>query len=187
MLGRCALSIAEYYHPTDLNRPRKCSNRHDFSYMELSFNVPWGPLSQIAIPLVDVNGAVQLAIGAYGWWKARERSLSLIETIATCGQLSPSTNFNELRYDAARRTTEVRGIAWYDGRLESLPCPGASTGTMGDKGLICLRAITTALLAIYDVNATTAILAHIIPKHLINYDFGDRVLFIDGPVLSSIR
>ena len=143
--------------------------------MELSFNVAWGPISQIAIPLLDVNAAIQIAVGAYGWWKARERSLSLMETIeATSGHLAPSTNFNKFRYEAARRTTEVRGIAWYDGRLESFPCPRASTANIGDGGLICLRAITTALLAIYDVNATTAVLARIIPQSLINYDLGDQ-------------
>lgn len=43
--------------------------------MELAFNAAWGPLSQIAVPLFDVKSAVQLAVGAYGWWKARERSM----------------------------------------------------------------------------------------------------------------
>ena len=64
--------------------------------MELAFNVAWGPLSQVAIPLIDVNTAIQLAIGGYGWWKARERSAGLIEMIhANGGELVPSTSFNQ--------------------------------------------------------------------------------------------
>jgi len=155
--------------------------------MELSFNVAWGPISQIAIPLVDINGAVQLAVGAYGWWKAQERSMSLMETIKTVGHLVPSTTFNRFRYEAARRTTEVRGIAWYDGRLESFPLPSASTANVGDGGLVCLRAITTVLLALYDANSTTAVLAEIIPQCLINYNLEDDRLVVDGPVLSGLR
>jgi hypothetical protein len=46
--------------------------------MEVAFNVAWGPLTQVAIPLIDVKGVVELALGVYGWWKARERSMSLI-------------------------------------------------------------------------------------------------------------
>jgi len=49
--------------------------------MELAFNAAWGPLTQIAVPLINVKSAVQLAVGAYGWWKARERTLSLLEMI----------------------------------------------------------------------------------------------------------
>ena len=94
--------------------------------MELAFNVAWGPISQVALPLLDVKAAVELAMGAYGWWKARERSLSLVEMIQVGGgQLSPSINFNIHRYIAARHNTHVRGIAWFDGRLESLPLPRA--------------------------------------------------------------
>jgi hypothetical protein len=100
--------------------------------MALSFNVNWRALAGVSIEIVDVSTAVQLARGAYGWLKAPERTVSLMEIIATHGHLAPSPNFNKFRYEAARRTTEVRGIAWYDGRLESFPCPGASTANIGD-------------------------------------------------------
>ena len=156
--------------------------------MELAFNVAWGPLTQIAIPFIDIRSAVELAAGAYGWWKARERSLSLIEMIhASGGRLAPSTTFNMSLYYAARQTSSVRGIAWYDGRLESFPLPRASTGSLGDSGLVCLRALTTALLALYDVESVSAVLTHIIPNQLINYDLEGESLVADGPFQACVR
>jgi hypothetical protein len=156
--------------------------------MELAFNVAWGPISQIAVPLLDVKTAVQLAAGAYGWWKARERSITLLDLVqAVGGQLAPCSAFNIFRYQTVRRTNEVRGIVWHDGRLEAVPLPRASTGNWGDLGLICLRAVTTALLALYNVDATTAVLTQIIPKRLINYDVEDMTLVPDGPFVACVR
>ena len=157
--------------------------------MELAFSVAWGPLSQIAVPLIDVNSAVQLAVGAYGWWKARERCMSLVEMVnANGGRLAPSISFNIKRYLTACQSSEFRGIAWFEGRLESVPLPNASTWKMGDTGVICLRAVTTALLALYDVDSTSAVLAHIIPRCLINYDVTDNEhVPPSGSFLASVR
>jgi hypothetical protein len=75
--------------------------------MEVAFNVAWGPLSQIAVPLIDIKSTVELAVGAYGWWKARERSMSLIETIsANGGRLAPSLSFVLPRYLVACQHSE---------------------------------------------------------------------------------
>jgi hypothetical protein len=158
--------------------------------MELSFNVAWGPISQIALPLVDVAGAVQLAVGAYGWWKARERSLSLTEMIrAVGGRLAPSISFNVSNYLLERNSTgEVRGITWHDGRLESFPLPNASTGASGQSGLDCFRALTTALLALYSSETTSAILVDIIPKRLINFKLdGEHPALGEGPFRACVR
>lgn len=149
----------------------------------MSFNVITG----VPAGIVDTHTAVQMAGGTYGWWKAKERSVSLTEMIATHGRLAPSTNFNKFRYETARHTTKIHGIARYDGRLESFPCFSSSTANIEDEGLLCLCAITTALLTIYDVKATTAILGRIIPRSLVNYDSGDCRLAVDCPVLESIR
>jgi hypothetical protein len=155
--------------------------------MELAFNVAWGPLSQIAVPLIDVNSAVQLAVGAHGWWKARQRSVSLMEMIhANGGHLAPSSSFNTQRYRDVRHASEFRGIAWYDGRLESVPLPNASTGTFGDPGLLCLRAITTALLTLCKEESTVAVLAYVIPHCLLNYDLEGEPLAADGPFLTAL-
>ena len=156
--------------------------------MEVAFNVAWGPISQIAVPLLDMHAAVQLAVGAYGWWKAKERTLSLIEMVhADGGRLAPSTTFNRGRYLTIRETSEFRGIAWFDGRLESVPVPKASTAKMGDAGLLCLRAITTALLVLYDIDSTTAVLAYIIPHCLINYDLERESFEVTGPFLTTVK
>lgn len=157
--------------------------------MEVSFNVAWGPLSQIAVPLIDDNSAIQLAVGAYGWWKAKERSMSLVEMInANGGHLAPSISFNLSHYLSVRQRFQFHGIVWFDGRLESIPLPNASTGKLGDPGLMCLRAVTTALLALYNVDCTTAVLAHLIPHCLINYNLedNDRVV-ANGPFLDCVR
>ena len=67
---------------------------------------------RVALPLIDVNSAVQLAVDAYGWWKAKERSMSLIEIIqANGGRLISAMSFNVIRYISARQITELRGIA----------------------------------------------------------------------------
>jgi hypothetical protein len=156
--------------------------------MEVAFNVAWGPLSQIAVPLIDIKSTVELAVGAYGWWKARERSWSLIETIsANGGQLAPSLSFVLPRYLAACERSEFRGIAWFDGRLESVCLPKASTSAKGDAGLLCLRAVTIALLALYDVEATSAVLVHIIPRYLTNYNLQDGNIEVDGPFIACVR
>jgi hypothetical protein len=74
-----------------------------------------------------------------------------------------------LRYITARQRGEFRGIAWFDGRLESTPLSGASTGNLGDAGLASI-----ALLAFYDVQSTSAILQHVVPRCLINYNRSDE-------------
>ena len=156
--------------------------------MEVAFNVAWGPISQIAVPLLDLKSAVELAVGAHGWWKARQRSVSLLEMVLSGGgALVPSFAFNLRRYVAACQTAEFRGIAWFDGRLESLRLPNASTAIKGDAGLLCLRALTTVLLALYDVESTCVVLSHIIPNCLVNYDLEDDCIRVDGPFISSVR
>jgi hypothetical protein len=156
--------------------------------MELSFNVAWGPISQVALPLIDVNSAVQLAVGAYGWWKARERTAGLVETInANGGHLASCIAFNPTLYFAIRRNNKFHGTAWNDGKLESVNLPNASTGTFGDAGILCLRAITTVLLALYDTDCVSTILKYIIPQYLVNYNLEGDSITLDGPFEASVR
>ena len=156
--------------------------------MELALNVAWGPISQVAVPFLDVYTATQLAVGAYGWWKARNRSVSLVQLIhGNGGSLMPALAFNSNRYQTALALSEFRGVAWFDGRLESATLPTAGTGRFGDAGLHCLRALTTALLAFYDVGSIVPILAVLVPKYLVNYDLDEERRFEPGPLLGSIR
>jgi len=55
----------------------------------------WKSISQVAVPFVDINSAIQLAVGAYGWWKARNRTASLVKIInGNGGSLTPAFSFN---------------------------------------------------------------------------------------------
>jgi hypothetical protein len=131
---------------------------------------------------------VQLAVGAYGWWKARERSTSLITMIqANGGNLTSSVSFNRARYFTLCQASEARGIAWHDGRIESISLPQVATGCAGDPGLICLRAITTALLALFSNETTTSVLTYVIPHCLVNYDLEGQIIAESGPFLACVR
>lgn len=55
----------------------------------------------------------------------------------------------------------------------------------GDVGLVCLRAVATALLAIFD-KATVAVLTYIIPRCLVNYDLEGEHIQTDGPFLACV-
>ena len=54
---------------------------------------------------------------------------------------------------------------------------------MGDTGLVCLRAVATALLTLYDVDSSTTVLAHIISRCLINCDLECEPVGSKGPFL----
>ena len=156
--------------------------------MALSFNVAWGPISGVVLSLIDVPSAVQLAVGAYGWWKARERTAGLVQTInANEGHLASCIAFNPTLYYAIRRNNKFHGTAWNDGKLESVNLPNASTGTFGDAGILCLRAITTVLLALYDTDCVSTILKYIIPQYLVNYNLEGDSITLDGPFEASVR
>ena len=65
--------------------------------------------------------------------------------------------------------------------------PKASTGSSDGTGLLCLRAITTALLALYDIESTSAVLTYIIPHCLVNYDLAGEVIQANGSFLACVR
>lgn len=64
------------------------------------------------------------------------------------GRLAPSTSLDMAHYLKLREANEFRGISWFDGRLESVALPRASTGSMGKAGHVYLRAITLLLISI---------------------------------------
>jgi len=65
--------------------------------------------------------------------------------------------------------------------------PKASTATPDHAGLACLRASTTGLLCFYSVDATAAILSHLIPFVLLQFNQEDINLKMEGPLLSSLE
>ncbi|KAI5851351.1 hypothetical protein DFP73DRAFT_151702 [Morchella snyderi] len=157
--------------------------------MELGFTVAAGPLSQVSVSIFSVELAVQLATGAYGWWKGRERGQSLARLAETKGaQISSTSTFNLLRYIPRRQDSLVRGVARNpDGILSCVTLPNASTASVGDAGMICLRAVICALLCFYNSPTVLAILVDALPGtlYLSNQDGGEET--IEGPLLSSLR
>jgi len=157
--------------------------------MELGFNIGnAGPLSQVGLQIISLDTAVHLATGAYGWWKARERSTSLVELLAAdTGKLISPSSFNLPQYTHSRSVGIMNGIIIQEQSLQSLPLPKASTAVPADPGLACLRALTTGLLCFYSTEATVTILATLIPYGLIQFYQEGKDLKIEGPLLSSLR
>lgn len=157
--------------------------------MELGFSVAAGPLSQISVSLFSVELAVQLATGAYGWWKLRDRAQSLSLLVESKGsQISATSTFNLLRYVDRRKDGLIRGVARNpDGILSCITLPNASTASSGDAGLACLRAVVCALLCFYNASTVLDILVGVLPGTLYNSHQEDGNQAIEGPLLSSLR
>ncbi|KAF1949553.1 hypothetical protein CC80DRAFT_497439 [Byssothecium circinans] len=159
--------------------------------MALAFNVQRaGPLAQVSIGPGELMVAYQLATGVYGWWKARERTESLVHLLEShqCSLSAPSS-FNHTAYVRARvEHGKMTGIVVQDNAVRCVPLPKASTALPNDRGQACLRAITAAILCLYETEATTAILREIIPFALIQRELEDLgVSFDDGPLLPALR
>jgi hypothetical protein len=156
--------------------------------MDLSFNISGaGPLSQISAHIVSYDTAVWLASGAIGWWKAWERSKSLLDTLtARKASLVPTSSFNYTNYCEIRKSGTVVGLAVQSGVLKRLTGV-ESTAVTRDPGIDCLRALTTGLLTFFSVQLTTVILADIIPYGLLHADQEDNELEFTGPLFASLN
>ena len=65
--------------------------------------------------------------------------------------------------------------------------PKASTAAPEDPSQACLRALTTGLLLFSNTDATTSILAELIPGALLKMEQENVTIKIDGPVLTGLR
>jgi hypothetical protein len=157
--------------------------------MELAFNVNAGPLAQIGIQIVTLDTAVQLAIGAYGWYKARERSQSLIQLLSAGGvNLVSTSSFNKDIYNRNRQHQgQVLGVVIQNGGVTSTGLPKASTAINEHAGQACLRALTTGILCFYSVEATTSILAELIPFALLQLEQEDATVKMEGPLFTGLK
>src|SRR5271154_1279654 len=157
--------------------------------MELAFNVNAGPLSQIGVQIVTLDAAVQLAIGAYGWYKARERSHSLSQLLsARGGNLISTSSFNKDVYNRNRQHQgQVLGVVVQNGAVVSTELPKASTAINEHAGQACLRALTTGILCFYSVDATTSILSELIPFALLQLEQEDAVVKMEGPLFNGLK
>lgn len=166
-----------------------CTNVIPDLAMELGFSVAAGPLSQISVSLFSIELAVQLATGAYGWWKAGERFQSLSTIVSTKGaKISAASTFHLLRYVNKRTDSLIRGVTRTpSGVFSCVTLPNASTASAGESGLVCLRAVVCALLCFYSVSTTVEILVGALPGTLYTSDQEGGDETIEGPLLSSIR
>lgn len=157
--------------------------------MELGFSVAAGPLSQISVSLFSVELAIQLATGAYGWWKVRDRGRSLAGLVGSKGaQISAASTFNLLRYVDRRKDCLLRGVARDpDGVLSCVTLPNASTASSGDAGMICLRAVVCALLCFYEIPIVMEVLVGALPGTLYTSDQEGGNEIIEGPLLACLR
>ncbi|KAL5312811.1 hypothetical protein ACEPPN_019237 [Leptodophora sp. 'Broadleaf-Isolate-01'] len=157
--------------------------------MAVSFSFNAGPLAQIGFNVLSLDTAYHLAVGAYGWYKARERSQSLKEVWKIAGgELISTSSFDKEQYSLAiSRHSMVQGIVIQEGQLLPTSLPKASTALPEDPGLTCLRALVTGLLCFYDVEASLAILEAVIPTTLIQRNPEDRQFAITGPGVSALR
>lgn len=156
--------------------------------MELGFSVKAGPLSQIGLQIVNLDTAVQLAVGAYGWWKANARCQTLCQLFEVAGgQLVASSAFDLEHYRGVRDNHHVWGAVVQNNEVHSVLLPKASTAVSSDPGLTCLRALISALLCFYTIDSTVFILSEVIPYNLIELDQSDTAFEIKGPLLSSLK
>jgi hypothetical protein len=156
--------------------------------MDLSFNVSGaGPLAQISAHVISIDTAIWLASGAIGWWKARERSLSLAESLsARKKSLVTTSSFNYNEYREVRKRGTIQVLALQKGILEKFKDGAESTAVTEAPGVDCLRALTTGLLCFYGVQLTTTILTDIIPYRLLQSDQEDDGFEFNGPLCASL-
>ena len=157
--------------------------------MSLAFAVNAGPLAQVGLEIASLPAAYQLATGAYGWFKARERSKSLQELLSVSGgQLVSTSSFNLTLYkDIRTNHTAMQGVVVQDQKVQTTTLPKGSTAIPNNPGAACLRALTTGLLCFYETEAIVEILQDLIPYALVQLNQDDTTLEIEGALLASLR
>ncbi|KAL8646431.1 MAG: hypothetical protein Q9226_006861, partial [Calogaya cf. arnoldii] len=157
--------------------------------MSVAFAVNAGPLAQIGLELASLPTAYQLATGAYGWFKARERSRSLQELLSVSGgQLVSTSSFIFSLYKTIRTDrTSMQGVVVQDQKVQRTSLPKGSSAVPENSGIACLRAITAGLLVMYRSEAIVEILQDVIPNRLVQLNQDDTSLEIEGALLSSLK
>ncbi|KAL8801633.1 MAG: hypothetical protein Q9182_004318 [Xanthomendoza sp. 2 TL-2023] len=157
--------------------------------MSIAFAVNYGPLAQIGLEIASLPTAYQLATGAYGWFKALERSKSLQELLAVSGgQLVSTSSFSFSLYKTVRTAqTSMQGVVVQGQKAQRTLLPKGSTAVPENSGIACLRAITAGLLLVYKTEAIVEILQDVIPNRLVQMSQDDTSLEIEGAILSSLK
>lgn len=119
----------------------------------------------MGVDIILLDRAYHLAVGAFGWFKSSSRSSALLDIIALRGgSLMACSTFSGDAYLVSRqRESMVRGVLVQNNIIKSIDLPKASTALNNDSGQICLRALTTGLLAFFDPEITVSMLQDLIP------------------------
>ena len=157
--------------------------------MSIAFSVNAGPLSQVGLEITSLSTAYQIATGAYGWFKAGERSRSLTDSLSVSGgQLVPTSSFNLNAYRSVRFDHGgMQGVLVQDQKVQRTKLPKGSTALPENPGTACLRALTTGLLCLYRQDAIVEILQDLIPYGLIQLNQEDTSIEIEGALLTSLK
>jgi hypothetical protein len=119
------------------------------------------PLSGINGQL-ELNKVYQLAIGPNGWFKVPHATQTLLYILNKCGRrLISIRSFNSHKYLTFRQRQKFHGLITQNGGLESIELPKADTGTVGEGGLLCLRALSSALLTVYSLRTAQEVMHEI--------------------------
>ena len=157
--------------------------------MNVAFRARCGPLEQVGLQIIGLDQAIQLATGAYGWYKAKERTQSLTQLLSTKGASLVSTSSFDKRVYVEYRSQrgQLLGVVIQNSSVASTTLPIASTAIPDDPGHACLRALTTGLLCFFKTDATVSILAELIPHALLQLEQEDTTINIEGPLLTGLR
>jgi hypothetical protein len=90
-------------------------------------------------------------------------------------------------YRIPQAQSGVRGAAVKDGSLTSFPVPSASTSTDCEAALVCLRALTVALLCFFEPNTVTHVVVAVLPYGLLYYDQEGKDVELQGPIYGAFR
>jgi len=158
--------------------------------MELGFSVPAGPLSQISFDLKDALALAKFTKRVYESYKGRDRILSLERSLASSKvSFSATSTFNKPAYlESRQQYVNTSGVARNSGNmLCRILLQGTSTAIHGHPGLVCLRALTTALLCFIREDTLVAVFQAVLPKHLLHHEQEGEDYIFEGPSLLSLK
>lgn len=157
--------------------------------MSVAVNLREGPFSQIGLEIASLTTAYQLATGVYGWYKARERSKSLVELVSISGgELVSTSSFNVGLYRKVRtHHSMMQGVVVQDQRVQRTELPKASTAIPDHPGTACLRALTAGLSCLYNMDAVVKVLQDLIPFALVQLHQEDTTIEFEAALLAGLK
>ena len=161
--------------------------------MEVGFSVTslgLGPISEVSINREIITAAVYLATKTYGWYKSRERILTLQQTLSSRGvELVAASTFNKKHYlDYVQKHSTTWGIAVSMSNFASrIRLPKGSSAMEGLPGSLCLRALSIGLLCFVDKEQVPSILKDVLPLWMFHYEQEEKEVVIEGPLLAALK